>query len=146
MIMIVTFQEELRKQLVASLGKQGYEVLVPPHREDVLPLAKERQPMVVLLDMYLDDPSGLDVLRQLRSEGYKGKVVLLGGRSIPSRISEAFRFGVDQVVGGPQWIDESTNLSQIEAAVQSALHSAIGAPAFERYESRRGIHGKDSDD
>lgn len=131
MIMLVTFQEELRDQLVKSLCKQGYEVCVPPHREDVLPMAKEQQPLVVLLDMYISSPSGLDVLQQLRAQGYNGKVVLLGGRSISSSISQAFRYGVDQVVGGPQWIDEFENLSQVETAIRTALHSAIAARASE---------------
>lgn len=146
MIMLVTFQEELRDQLVTSLGSKGYKVCVPPQRKDVLPMAKEQQPLVVLLDMYVSNPSGLDVLQQLRAQGYKGKVVLLGGRSIPSRISEALRFGVDQVVGGPQWIDESINLGQIETAIQTVLHSAIEARASELYESRGRIHGKDLED
>ncbi len=146
MIMIVTFQEKLREQLVMSLEGQGYEVCVPPHREDVLTMAKEQQPLVVLLDMYNNSPSGLDVLQQLRTQGYTGKVVLLGGRSIPSIISQAFRFGVDQVVGGPQWIDESINLSQVETAIQTVLHSAIAARASELYESRDRMHGKDLED
>lgn len=146
MIMLVTFQEELRDQLVTSLDSKGYEICVPLHRGDVLPMAKEQQPLVVLLDMYVSNPSGLDVLQQLRTQGYKGKVVLLGGRSIPSSISEAFRFGVDQVVGGPQWIDESINLGQIETAIQTVLHSAIEARASELYESRGRKDGKDLED
>lgn len=146
MIMLVTFQEELRDQLVTSLGRKGYDVCVPPHREDVLSMAKEQEPLVVLLDMYISSPSGLDVLQQLRTQGYKGKVVLLGGRSIPSSISEAFRFGVDQVVGGPQWIDEPINLGQIETAIQTVLHSATEARASELYESRGRMQGKDLED
>jgi len=67
----------------------------------------------------------------LRAQGYNGKVVLLGGRSISSSISQAFRYGVDQVVGGPQWIDEFENLSQVETAIRTALHSAIAARASE---------------
>lgn len=146
MIMLVTFQEKLREQLVTSLGKQGYEICVPPHREDVLSMAKEQQPLVVLLDMYIDNPSGLEVLQQLRTQGYQGKVLLLGGRSIPSRISEAFRFGVDQVVGGPGWIDEAKNFAQIETAIQTVLHSAIEARASELYEARGRMHGSDMED
>lgn len=146
MIMLVTFQEEFRHQLVTSLDSKGYKVCVPPHREDVLPMAKEQQPLVVLLDMYISSPNGLEVLQQLRTQGYTGKIVLLGGHSISSTISQAFRLGVDQVVGGPQWIDEPSNLSQVETAIQTALHSAIAARASELYESRGRMHGKDLED
>ncbi|GJL68507.1 MAG: hypothetical protein NPIRA06_11420 [Nitrospirales bacterium] len=109
-------------------------------------MAKEQQPLVMLLDMYVSNPSGLDILQQLRTQGYKGKVVLLGGRSIAFSISEAFRFGVDQVVGGPQWIDEPINLGQIETAIQTVLHSAIEARATELYESRGRMDGKNLED
>jgi len=95
-------------------------------------MAKEQQPLVMLLDMYISNPTGLEGLQQLRTQGYEGKVILLGGSSISSSISQAFRFGVEQVVGGLQWIDDRTNLGQVETAIQNALHAAISARAYKQ--------------
>ncbi|MDT7042390.1 response regulator [Candidatus Nitronereus thalassa] len=145
-ILVITFQEDFRAQLVPFLEKQGFEVCVPPHRGDVLPMAKDTQPLVVVLDMYVSSPNGIEVLQQLRTLGYKGQVVLLGGSSVSSLISQAFRFGVDQVVGGPQRVGDPINLGQVESAIRASLHSLIATRALELYESRGRIDGHDLDD
>ena len=41
------------------------------------------------------------MLRQLRTEGYKGKIVMLGGQSSQSLAPEATRLGAWQIVGRP---------------------------------------------
>ena len=145
-IMVITFQKDFRHQLIPFLEKQGFEVCVPPHREDVLPMAKAKQPLVVVLDMYVSSPNGIEVLQQLRAQGYQGRVVLLGGSSVSSLISQAFRFGVDQVVGGPRWVGDPINLGQMETAIRTSLHSLIAARALELYKSKGRTHGHDLDD
>ena len=42
MIMVVTFQEDYRSRICTFLTEKGYEVCVPPHRQDVAPLVKEK--------------------------------------------------------------------------------------------------------
>jgi len=56
----------------------------------------------------------MDMLRQLRAEGYAGKVVVLGGQSTQSLIQEVTRLGALQIVGRP------FNASQILGAVRVA--------------------------
>jgi DNA-binding NarL/FixJ family response regulator len=145
-IMVITFQENFREQLIPFLEKQGFEVCVPPHREDVLPMANTKQPLVVVLDMYVSTPNGIEVLQQLRTQGYKGRVVLLGGSSVSSLISQAFHFGVDQVVGGPHLVGDPINLGQVETAIRTSLHSLIATRALELYESKGRTQGHDLDD
>ncbi|WP_447968515.1 DUF2934 domain-containing protein [Nitrospira sp. M1] len=148
MIMVCTFREDFRQHIALFLRERGYEVCVPSHRQDVLTMVTQEQPLVVLLDMYVTHPSGLEVLRDLRAHGFKGKVVLLGGSSMSSVISHAYHLGVDQVVGGPQWVDGPATLlcGQIEAAIHSTLHASIARQAYELYESRGRTHGQDLDD
>ena len=102
--------------------------------------------MVIVLDMYVSEPSGLKVLRELRSQNYRGKVVLLAGKSVSSLISETWHFGVEQVIGGFQGNGESHNLDQVESAIKMALHGDIAKRAFELYEASGHPHGKDLDD
>ena len=148
MIMVCTFRGEFRQQIVPYLCEQGYEVYTPPHRQEVVSMATQRQPLVVLLDMYVTHPSGLEVLRDLRATGYGGKVVLLGGSSMNSVISQAYHFGVDQVVSGPQEVCGSATLQlgHIEAAIRTTLHSLIAEQAYALYELRGRVHGHDLDD
>jgi DNA-binding NarL/FixJ family response regulator len=107
----------------------------------MLPLVKEKNPLVIVLDMYVSEPSGLQVLRELRAHNYRGKVVLLAGTSVSSLISETWHFGVEQVIGGLQGVSESFNLEQVESAIKTALHSEIARRAFELYEARGRTQG-----
>ena len=144
--MVVTFHDDYRSQICTFLMEKGYEVCVPPHRQDVVPLAKEKNPLVVVLDMYVASPSGLEVLRDLRSHNYKGKVVALAGMSLSPLMPQAFQLGVDQVIGGLQANGGRLNFDQVELAIRGALHSDIAKRAFELFEARGRMHGKDQED
>ena len=146
MIMVVTFQEEFRHSICSFLEVKGYKVCVPPHRQDMFKLVKEKNPWVILLDMYVSEPSGLKVLRELRAQNYKGKVILLAGKSVSSLISQTWHFGVEQVIGGFQGNGESHNLDQVESAIKMALHSDIAKRAFELYEARGRTQGNHLED
>ena len=148
MIMVCTFRNDLRQQLVPFLRERGYEVCTPSHRQDVLPMATQVQPLVLLLDMYVTQPSGIEVLRDLRAHGFRGKVVLLGGSSLSTVIAQAHHFGVHQVVGGTCSVTESTTqqIGQIESAIRTALHAAVEEGAYRLYERRGKAHGRDLDD
>ena len=146
MIMIVTFHEEFRGKISAFLSEKGYEVCIPPHRQDVVPLVKEKSPLVVVLDMYVAEPNGLNVLKDLRAQHYHGGIVALAGTSVRSLMSQASQLGVDQVIGGFQGDGGAVNLDQVESAIKLALHSSIAKRAFELYEARGRTKGKDMDD
>jgi len=146
MIMVVTFQEEFRDKIRSFLSEKGYEVCVPPHRQDVVPMMKEKTPLVMVLDMYVAQPSGLEVLRELRAQNYKGKVVALAGTSVSSLMAQAFQLGVDQVIGGIQGSGGALNLDQVESAIKTALRSDIARRAFELYEAGGRMQGNDLGD
>lgn len=143
MIMIVTFHEEIRGKISAFLSEKGYNVCVPPHRQDVISLVKEKSPLVVVLDMYVAEPNGLDVLKELRAQNYHGKIVALAGSSVRSLMSQASQLGVDQVIGGFQGSGGALNLDQVESAIKMALHPGIAKRAFELYEARGRAKGND---
>ncbi len=146
MIMVVTSKEEFRNKICSFLEEKGYTLCIPPHRQDMLSLVQEKNPLVIVLDMYVSEPSGLKVLRELRAQNYMGKVIVLAGTSLSSLISEAWHFGVEQVIGGVNGNSESLNLDQVESAIKMALHSSIAERAFELYEDSGHSHGNDLDD
>ena len=146
MIMVVTSKEEFRNKICSFLEEKGYTLCIPSHRQDMLPLVKEKNPLVIVLDMYVSEPSGLKVLRELQAQNYKGKVIVLAGMSLSSLMSEVWHFGVEQVIGGVHGDSESLNLDQVESVIKMALHSSIAKRAFELYEAGVHPHGKDLDD
>lgn len=145
MIMVVTFQQEFRDNISSFLTDKGYEVCVPPHRQDVVPLMKAKNPLVIVLDMYVAEPGGLEVLRELRAQNFRGKVVALAGTSVSTLMPQAFGLGVDQVIGGFQSMGGTLNMDQVESAIKMTLHSEITKRAFELYEQGGRKPGNDAD-
>ncbi|RMH37323.1 MAG: response regulator [Nitrospirae bacterium] len=131
MIMIITHDNQRREQLQSYFERKGYKVLVPPHRQDALALMKEASPIVVILDLYVSEPSGLELLRQFRHEGYRGKVVALAGPSSHQQLRTAYNLGIDQIVGLEQAIDGKLDSEQVESAIRTAIRPLIATRAEE---------------
>ena len=72
MIMLLTHRSDLRKQLNEVLQASGYSVAIPSHREERLSMLIECRPVLIILDLYVSDPSGTEGLKELRDHGYRG--------------------------------------------------------------------------
>lgn len=143
MIVLITHESPRRNKLQQFLMQRGYRVAVPNHREEVVPFVIEMKPQVIVLDLYVAEPSGIEVLRQLRSEGFKGRVVVLAGVSNSPLIPQAFQLGVDQVVGVCQATESDIACEQVDCAIRAALRQQISRRAQELWHERGKPHGKD---
>ena len=94
-------ESRLRKKLVQYFKSHGQQVRAARHGKEVLTLINDVNPIMILLDLYLTEPSGLEVLRQLRSQGHEEKVIVLAGDSMRTLSSEAFQLGALQINGRP---------------------------------------------
>jgi DNA-binding response OmpR family regulator len=146
MIMVVVHDPESRERISRFLEERGYEVNVPTHRQDVLPGAKDMHPLVIILDFYVADPDGLQVLKQLRAQQYTGKVIAIAGESMRGVISEASLLGVDQIVGGPDGKVGALLLDQLEAVIRLLFRQQIAERAYALYEQRGHREGFDLED
>lgn len=117
-VFIVTQETQFGGDLTNWLCHQGYEASLLAGGEETLALAKDKVPSLVVLDLYVKEPSGLDVLRSLRDQGFKGKVILLAGVSVSRLIPEAFHLGIDGVLGHSHERDH----------LECAIRLAIGPP------------------
>ena len=114
MLLIATIDPILRENLQQTLSKKGDSFLTLEQGEDIITAVFRHNPSMVVLDLYLTHPSGLEILRQLREKGFSGKVVVLGGQSDQSLAPEASRLGAVQIVGRP------FNANQVLGAVRVA--------------------------
>ncbi len=101
MLLIATIDPILRSNLQKTLTEKGDPFLLLEEGESIVDSVFRHHPSLVILDLYLTRPSGIEILRQLRAEGYSGKVVVLGGQSAQSLAPEATRLGALQIVGRP---------------------------------------------
>lgn len=118
-VMVVTHDQERRHKVSEFLRQRGYEVQVPPSRHDVVRLASEAQPEVVVLDMYVSNPNGVELLKQLRGVGYAGRIVALTGKSLMTVQRDALHLGVSHVVGGLEAAQGHLDPAQVESAVRA---------------------------
>jgi DNA-binding response OmpR family regulator len=130
-VMVVTHDAKRRTRMTELLRERGYELSVPPHRQDVLQTAKQTTPHVIVLDLYVAGPNGAETLRRLRAEGYTGKVVVLAGSSAGTTLSDCWRAGVDQVVGGVQANDGPFDAGHVEVAIRASFQKEIAQRAHE---------------
>lgn len=82
--------------LTKELQQGGFDVVVAHTGTEGVQKFKEVKPDLVLLDLFLPDLNGFEVLRQIRQDevGYTTKVVILSNASEEQNIKEAQRLGV----------------------------------------------------
>lgn len=132
MIMLLTHQVELREQATEALRHSGYDVAIPLHRNDMIALLKEAHPRLVILDLYLSDPSGAEDLKRLRDAGYEGPIVLLSGPSMMPVLKEAYPRGVTRIVPLPAKINDRFDLGELRSSVHACLSGDVPTRAKER--------------
>jgi DNA-binding response OmpR family regulator len=125
MIMLITYRPEFREQLNKALQARGHETCVPPHRQDVVAVMKDCRPHLIVLDLYLSDPSGLAVLKTLRQDGYHGRVVVLSGKSMTSVVHDAYPIGIDKVLHVPEKIAGHFDFRELGLAIETCLESDL---------------------
>ncbi|WP_338556444.1 response regulator [Paenibacillus sp. KS-LC4] len=69
--------------------------------DDGLEVIRRTMPDIVITDLYMPVMSGLDMIEQLRKEGFKGKIIILSGYSDFEHARQALRFNVTEYVSKP---------------------------------------------
>jgi DNA-binding response OmpR family regulator len=77
-ILVVDDDEDIRFLLQDTFSRMGFDVDVASDGPDALRKVSEA-PDAVIIDQKLEGASGLDVVADMRSAGYEGKVVLFSG-------------------------------------------------------------------
>lgn len=91
---------------IIDWGKKGFSIAgESSNGEDALRFILTNNPDVVLLDIRMPKLSGLEVVKQARQNGYKGKVIILSGYSDFNYAKEAISYGVQYYLTKP--IDEN---------------------------------------
>ena len=112
------------KMVLVRLGK--CEVVITFQGDQVLPMAKEHHPGLILLDVMLPEMSGFEICKVLKSdpETKSIPVIFLTARSMPAEIQEAMTLGALGYLAKP--FDPMTLVAQINKILQP-LGTSIGA-------------------
>jgi len=100
-ILIVEDDEAMATALREGFGVEGHEVTVARDGIEGLTSARSNAPDLVLLDVMLPKMSGLDVCKQLRSEGRDVPIIMLTARGQEIDKVLGLKLGADDYVTKP---------------------------------------------
>jgi len=92
-VLIIDDEENILKTLSGILESEGYETVTAPTGTDGLARASEKPVDCVLLDVWLPDIDGLQVLRELKRDDTVRPVIMMSGHSTISTAVEATKLG-----------------------------------------------------
>lgn len=119
-LLVVEDEALLRHHLYTRLGEQGHMVDAVPDAEEALYRAAEYNHDLAVVDLGLPGISGLDLIRQLRSQGKTFPILILTARGSWQDKVEGLAAGADDYVVKPFQFEE------LEARLNALLRRSSG--------------------
>lgn len=116
-VLIVDDDQLLTASLESVLKHCGYDVSVCSHGTKALPMINNVRPDVVLLDIYLGDTNGIEILKSIKSNDATLPVVMITAYSDVKLAVEAMKLGSEDFIVKPLDID------QLEVILSKALRT-----------------------
>jgi two-component system, chemotaxis family, chemotaxis protein CheY len=101
-ILVVDDSLYMRTVIKDALSGAGYEIVgQAANGEQAIDMALELQPDVITLDNILPDMLGIDVLKVLKDEDVKSKVIMISAVGQQSVVDEGMRLGATDYIVKP---------------------------------------------
>lgn len=105
-LLIVDDEPDVREFAKSFFKKRDIEVLTASGGLQALSLIGQDNPDLVLLDVRMEEMSGIEVLRELRSRGNTSKIIMVTGVEDDEVVIEANQLGVIGYIHKPLVLDE----------------------------------------
>ncbi len=121
-ILVVDDEPDIRVLLKDILEDEGYIVDVAEHARAANDIRRQRDPDLVLLDIWMPEVDGVTLLKQWKSSGEdRCPVVMMSGHGTVETAVEATRYGAIDFVEKP------LSMAKLLSTVKSALTSSAGS-------------------
>lgn len=117
-VLIVDDESAIRRAVEGVLQDEGFLTTTVDSGEAALQAVSERQPDLVLLDIWMSGLDGIETLRQLRERWPTIPVVMMSGHASIATAIEATR------IGAADFIEKPIDLDRLIASVRSVLRNA----------------------
>jgi diguanylate cyclase (GGDEF)-like protein len=127
-ILIADDEQAVRQLLELVLRSQGYEVLIAQNGDQLVRMAQERVPDLVLVDLMMPHLDGYEAIRQLRNDTRTGHLpmLILTAKSTPDDVVIGFETGADDYITKPFNIPEL--LARIKGHLRRASQRSVRNP------------------
>ncbi len=129
-ILIVDDEFNIRRTLSDILAFRGYETISTDTGEKALEMAKKEKPCIVLLDMKLEDMSGLDILKYIKEKFPFMECIILTGYASQSSAIKAINLGAYGYIQKPYEIE------QLIIMIKRAIEKIESEEALKESENR----------
>ncbi|MFF2751782.1 response regulator transcription factor [Kitasatospora sp. NPDC058048] len=124
-VLIAEDDRAIRDSLARALMLEGYRVRVAADGTQTLAVHAEQRPDVLVLDVMMPEPDGLEVCRRLRAAGDRTPVLMLTARvEVPDRIA-----GLD--AGADDYLVKPFDVDELFARLRALLRRHPPEPAAE---------------
>jgi UDP-3-O-[3-hydroxymyristoyl] N-acetylglucosamine deacetylase len=104
-ILIVDDEDKVRESVREVLADEGYRVVDTADATRVLELIEQEKPGLVLLDIWMPQIDGIDLLKQIKSKGPAINVVMISGHGNIHTAVTATKFGAFDFIEKPLSLD-----------------------------------------
>src|SRR5260370_6876554 len=117
-LLIVEDDGSVRETLTTFLELEQYDVEAVASTEEAMDRVKGSSYLIVISDMYIDEHTGLDVLRAARSSNPSCAVILMTGRGTMETVMKATQGGAFEYIAKPFELDTLLNaVKRAETAI-----------------------------
>jgi DNA-binding response OmpR family regulator len=100
-VLVVDDDEKLASVIVRFLERAGYRCTTARSGDEALWALNRSTPDAIVMDVMIPHPSGIEVCRHMRAEGYPGPIVVISARSTTGDRAAASRAGATLFLAKP---------------------------------------------
>jgi DNA-binding NtrC family response regulator len=136
-ILVVDDERTLRESCSSILGAEGFPVTVTGRGDEALDLLKRLRPQIVLVDLYMPDISGMDILEAALKQDPETLVIVMTGRASVESSIHALR------AGAWNYIPKPFSATHLNILIGRAAHAVVIARESrqQREEAAEAGHG-----
>jgi UDP-3-O-[3-hydroxymyristoyl] N-acetylglucosamine deacetylase len=122
-VMVVDDEERIRFSLRGILSDEGFRVVDTGNAPAVMELIERESPALVLLDVWMPDIDGIELLRRIKSEHPQVAVIMISGHANIQAAVAATR------LGAADFIQKPFSVSGLLASISRVLDGGSAGPA-----------------
>lgn len=123
-ILVIDDEVSIRNLLHTVLKRKGYEVFLADSGQKGVDMFERIHPPITILDLYMQDLNGLDVLSHIRAIDPKAFVIMLTGVGTKEAETKALTLGADV------FLRKGFSLFELGEALRGATARMSNAPGF----------------
>jgi two-component system nitrogen regulation response regulator NtrX len=115
-ILIVDDEESIRFSLKGGLEDEGYHTLLAANGDEAVQIIENSEVDLILLDIWMPGKDGLQILEDLKKDGFKPPVIIMTGHGSIDTAIRATR------LGALDFIEKPLDLNKIIITINNTLH------------------------